>query len=225
MTTTDPLAAYAAQTQAAMAAANTRKTANDLGIEDFLALMTAQLKNQDPMKPMDGTEFVGQLAQFGSVSGIQEMQSSIETLAASLRSTQVLNGTTMVGHDVLAVADEFTFSQGVPVSGEIEVPAGANGLQIRITDSSGQVVRTMTATPTTGTNSFTWDGKNDDGTLAASGRYEIEAVANVDSTSESLNVLLSGRVSSVTIDGSGTELTLNTSSLGALSMSDVRRVM
>jgi flagellar basal-body rod modification protein FlgD len=225
MTTIDPLAAYAAQTQAAMAAANTKKTAGSLGIEDFLALMTAQLKNQDPMKPLEGTEFVAQLAQFGSVSGIQKMQSSIETLAASLRSTQVLNGTTMVGHDVLAVADSFTLTQGVPVSGEVDVPAGASSLEVRITDSSGQVVRTIKATPTTGTNTFTWDGKNEDGTLMASGEYEIEAVAKIDSTNESLNVLLSGRVASVTIDGSGTELTLNTSSLGALSMSDVRRVM
>jgi flagellar basal-body rod modification protein FlgD len=225
MTATDPIATYAAQTQAALAAANAKKTSNNLGIEDFLALMTAQLKNQDPMKPLEGTEFVAQLAQFGAVSGIQNMQGSIESLASSLRSTQVLNGTTMVGHDVLALADGFSFSQGVPVSGEIDVPAGARSLEVRITDASGQVVRTMSVTPNTGTNTFTWDGMRDDGTAASSGDYEIEAVANIDSASESLNVLLTGRVSSVTIDSTGTGLTLNTSSLGALSLADVRRVM
>lgn len=224
-TNTDPISSYAAQTQAALSAANTRKTANSLGIEDFLALLTAQLKNQDPMKPMEGTEFVAQLAQFGSVSGIQKMQSSIDSLASSLRSTQLLNGTTMVGHDVLALTDSFNYGGSVPVSGEIDVPAGANSLEVRITDSIGQVVRSMKLTPNAGTNTFTWDGMRDDGTAAGPGEYDIEAVANIDATNESLNVMLAGRVSSVTIDAARGELILNTSSLGALSMGDVRRVM
>jgi flagellar basal-body rod modification protein FlgD len=225
MPTNDPIAAYAAQTQAALAAAQAKKSSNNLGIDDFLTLMTTQLKNQDPLKPLEGTEFVAQLAQFGAVSGIQQMQDSIESLASSLRSTQMLNGTTLVGHDVLAVADSFTFTSGVAVSGEVDVPSGATSLQIRITDSSGQVVREVQVVPQQGTNTFTWDGLRDDGTAAASGAYEIEAVSSVGTTNESLNVLLSGRVASVTIDGQGTGLTLNTAALGALSMADVRRVM
>lgn len=225
MPATDPIAALAAQTQAALAAAQAKKSSNNLGIEDFLTLMTTQLKNQDPMKPLEGTEFVAQLAQFGAVSGIQNMQTSIESLASSLRSTQVMNGTTLVGHDVLAAADEFTFTQGVGVSGEIEVPSGAASLQIRITDSSGALVREITTVPTAGTNTFAWDGKRADGTLAESGEYEIEAIASAGGASESLEVLMSGRVSSVTIDSTGTGLTLNTGALGPISMNNIRRVM
>ncbi len=75
MSSTDPLAALATQSQAAANAQ--KKKATDLGIDDFLALMTAQLKNQDPMKPLDSTEFVAQLAQFGTVSGVQSMQASL----------------------------------------------------------------------------------------------------------------------------------------------------
>jgi flagellar basal-body rod modification protein FlgD len=224
-TTTDPITTYASQTQAALAAANAKKSASSLGIEDFLTLMTAQLKNQDPMKPLEGTEFVAQLAQFGSVSGIQKMQGSIESLATSLRSTQMLNGTSLVGHDVLALADSFQFSQGVPVSGEVDVPSGTNSMEIRITDSSGQVVRQVKVVPQTGTNKFTWDGLRDDGSAASSGEYTIEAIASVGASNESLDVLLAGRVSSVSIDAQGTGLTLNTAALGSLSMSDVRRVM
>ena len=225
MSTTDPIAAYAAQTQAALAAAQARKSANNLGIDDFLMLMTTQLKNQDPLKPLEGTEFVSQLAQFGSVSGIQQMQGSIESLAASLRSNQALNGATLVGRDVLAAADSFDFTQGVPVSGQVDVPSGASSLQIRITDSSGQVVREVTVAPQTGTNSFTWDGLANDGSAAASGKYDIEAIANVGSGNESLNILMAGRVGSVTLDSSGTGLTLNTSALGPVALADVRRVM
>lgn len=226
MATTDSIAAYASQTQAALAAAQAKKQPNNLGIEDFLALMTAQLKNQDPMKPLEGTEFVAQLAQFGAVSGIQNMQGSIESLASSLRSTQVLNGTTLVGHDVLAAADSFTLTQGTPITGQVDVPKGATGLEIRITDSSGQVVRQVKVVPTAGaTNAFTWDGLRDDGTPAVSGEYDIEAISSVGSANESLDVMLAGRVSSVTIDANGSGLILNTSSLGSLSMSNIRRVM
>lgn len=227
MSITDSLAAISAQTQAstASATANATKTASDLGIDDFLTLMTAQLKNQDPLKPLEGTEFVAQLAQFGTVSGVQDMQTSLETLAESLRSTQALNGATMVGHEVLAPADSFTLTQGVGIAGEVDVPAGTSSLQIRITDSSGQVVREVSATPTTGTNTFSWDGLLDDGSAASSGEYSIEAIAASSGSNESLEVLISSTVSSVTIDTAGAGLTLNTSALGSIAMADVRRVM
>jgi flagellar basal-body rod modification protein FlgD len=225
MSTTDPIAAYAAQSQAALAAAQTKKSASNLGIDEFLTLMTTQLKNQDPMKPLDGTAFIAQLAQFGAVSGIQEMQGSIESLAASLRSTQTLNGATLVGREVLAPSDSLRYTQGVPVNGELEVPDGTSSLEVRITDANGEVVRSMTVPVTDGTAAFSWDGLRNDGTTAASGSYDIEAIAKVGTTSESLTVLLAGRVSSVSIEPNGAGLTLNTSALGAVSMADVRRVM
>jgi flagellar basal-body rod modification protein FlgD len=225
MSTTDPLAAYAAQTQAALAAAQAKKSANNLGIEDFLTLMTTQLKNQDPMKPLEGTEFVAQLAQFGAVSGIQQMQTSIESLAASLRSTQMLNGATLVGREVLVPAEGFTLTQGIAVAGEVTAPAGTSSLEVRITDASGQVVRTMRLPAGAGTKTFSWDGLYGDGTPAASGEYQIEAIASGPGGNESLEVLMSGKVSSVTIDSAGAGLTLNTAGLGSVAMADVRRVM
>ena len=107
---TDPIQNWAAQAQAAAEAQ--QKKDQTLGIDSFLTLMTAQLKNQDPLKPLEGTEFISQLATFGTVSGVQSMQTSLETLAASLRSTQTLNGSTMIGRDILASADSFDHTQG-----------------------------------------------------------------------------------------------------------------
>src|SRR5262249_56109641 len=74
----------------------------------FLKLMIAQLKNQDPTKPQDPSEFMSQLAQFSQVTSTQNMQASIQTLTDSMRSTQVLNGTNLVGHDVLPPASTHT---------------------------------------------------------------------------------------------------------------------
>jgi len=225
MSTTDPIAAYAAQTQAALAAAQTKKSANDLGIDEFLTLMTTQLKNQDPLKPLEGTEFVAQLAQFGTVSGIQQMQGSMETLAESLRATQALSGTGLVGHDILASASSVNFIEGTSISGEFDVPAATSALQVRITDSTGAVVRDITLAPAPGSTAFSWDGLRSDGTQASSGEYSIEAIASVGGVSESLDLMLAARVSSVTIDNTGAGLTLNTAGLGAVSLSDVRRIM
>lgn len=223
MTTTDPISAYAAQAQAA--ADQAQKKDQSLGIDAFLTLMTAQLKNQDPLKPMEGTEFISQLATFGTVSGVQEMQTSLETLAASLRSTQTLNGSTMVGRDILASADSFEHTQGGTVGGQIDVPSGTTALQLRITDSTGAVVREIQLETTEGTQNFTWDGLRTDGTQAESDEYDIEALATVRGQNGSLEVMMSGRVSSVSIDATGTNLTLNTAALGAVAMADVRRVM
>jgi len=219
---TDPIQNWAAQAQAAAEAQ--QKKDQTLGIDSFLTLMTAQLRNQDPLKPLEGTEFISQLAQFGTVSGVQGMQTSLEVLASSLRSTQTLNGATMIGRDILASADSFDHTQGGTVTGQIEVPAGTTSLQLRITDSSGSVVREIQLETADGARNFTWDGLRSDGTQAESDTYDIQAVANVRGQTGSLEVMMAGRVSSVSLDASGTNLTLNTAALGPVSMADVRRV-
>jgi flagellar basal-body rod modification protein FlgD len=219
---TDPIQNWAAQAQAAAEAQ--QKKEQTLGIDSFLTLMTAQLRNQDPLKPLEGTEFISQLAQFGTVSGVQGMQTSLEVLASSLRATQTLNGATMIGRDILASADSFDHTQGGSVSGQIDVPPGTTSLQLRITDSSGSVVREMQLETAEGVRDFTWDGLRSDGPQAESDTYDIEAVATVRGQTGSLEVMMAGRVSSVSLDASGTNLTLNTATLGQVSMAAVRRV-
>jgi flagellar basal-body rod modification protein FlgD len=98
-------------------------------------------------------------------------------------------------------------------------------VQVRITDSTGAVVREITLPNTQGTQRFTWDGLRNDGTAAAGDTYDIEAIASAGGQNGSLELLMAGRVSSVSVDASGTNLTLNTSTLGGVSMTDVRRVM
>jgi flagellar basal-body rod modification protein FlgD len=82
------------------------KKKDQLGQAEFLELMIAQLKNQDPFKAMDPSQFLGQLAQFGTVSGIAEIKEAFGTLSDSMRSSQVLDGATMVGREVLVPSDE-----------------------------------------------------------------------------------------------------------------------
>jgi flagellar basal-body rod modification protein FlgD len=200
------------------------KPKDQLGQAEFLELMIAQLKNQDPFKAMDPSQFLGQLAQFGTVSGIQEMQSAVATLSDSMRASQVLDGATMVGRDVLVAADGVTLPAEGSIRGAIDVPAESAQVQIKVTDASGQLVRTMTLPDGEGLVEFEWNGIKDDGSRAAAGEYGVEAVANVGGEIYSLEMLMSSRVSSVTIDAAR-GLTLNTTTLGARALSDVRRVM
>ena len=186
--------------------------------------MIAQLKNQDPFKAMDPSQFLGQLAQFGTVSGISEMKEAFGTLSDAMRSSQVLDGATMVGREVLLPSDEVTLQADGSVHGALDVPTGTTALQVNIRDASGTLVRRMTMPTTSGMNDFTWDGIADNGTRAPAGEYSFEAVANVAGKSGSLEMLVASRVTSVTIDAA-TGLTLNTSNLGPRSLSDVRRVM
>ena len=120
-------------------AATPRKTASSLGVNDFLLLMSSQLKNQDPLKPLDSTEFVAQLAQFGTVSGVQGMQQSLGSLATALRSSQVLSGATLVGHQVLTAADTANYTGSGTVAGSVDVPEGATQVQLQVSDATGQV--------------------------------------------------------------------------------------
>jgi flagellar basal-body rod modification protein FlgD len=212
-------------TGAATATAAKRKTANTLDITDFLRLMTTQLKNQDPLKPLDSTEFVAQLAQFGTVSGIQGMADTLGTLSAALRSSQALSGASLVGHQVLAQGTSATFSGAAAVEGQVEVPSGASLATVSITDSAGQVVRHISLSTAAGTQNFSWDGRADNGARLAPGRYSFEVIAGVGGSNESLPLLLSGRVTSVSLSADGTSLTVNTPELGAVALGNVRQII
>jgi flagellar basal-body rod modification protein FlgD len=199
------------------------KKKDQLGQNEFLQLMLAQLKNQDPFKAMDPSQFLGQLAQFGTVTGIQDMQAAFTSLSDAMRSSQVLDGASMVGRDVLVPSDTVTLHADGTVKGSIDVPKGLTGLTVNIRDGAGALVRRMTLPTDSGNHEFTWDGLRDDGTRAAAGDYDIEAIGSLDGQSGSLEMLFASRVNSVTIDSSG--LVLNTNDLGARPLSDVRRVM
>jgi flagellar basal-body rod modification protein FlgD len=195
-----------------------------LGQDAFLELMVTQLKNQDPFKPVDPAEFLGQLAQFGTVSGIQDMQSSLTTLSDALRSSQVLGGTSLVGHDVLAAADTVALGATGAVQGATTIPESATSAALIVTDASGQLIRRIPMPARQGEIGFSWDGMTDLGTRAPAGNYTITALANVGGASEQLETQLIGRVGSVTIDPTNYNLTLNTD-LGPIALGRVRRVM
>ncbi len=222
---TDPEAAAAAR---AANAANAKKT--ELNQEDFLTLMITQLKNQDPFKPLDPTEYVGQLAQFSQVSGLTDMNKNITSLTDSLRGNQVLDGASLIGRTVIAPGNSIYLP---PAEGEtprgpqglIDVPAGASSVQLVVKDSSGATVSTVALDTRRGAQAFTWDGTTNTGAAAPAGAYKIEVVAKVGDKNVSLKTSVAANVSSVSLDPATGALMLDTDSLGELAMSRVERVL
>ena len=215
-----------ARAQAANAA-NAQKT--ELGQDDFLKLMITQLKNQDPFKPLDPSQYVGQLAQFSSVSGLKEMNASLAGLTASLRGNQVLDGAAMIGRTVVAEGSQVYLpavsDDRVGIAGAIDVPKGTSALQLIVKDASGVTIKTEALNITAGMRGFAWDGKNDAGTAVKGGAYTVEILANVAGKNQSLKTSIAAGVSSVALDPSTGALLLDTDTLGEIPMSDVERVL
>ena len=205
-------------------AAAAAKAKDQLGQDQFLQLMVAQLRHQDPTSPMDPADFLGQLAQFGTVTGIQGMQGSISALSESLRSSQVLNGTNLVGRDILVDAQTAYLADEGAVYGAADIPAGTRSANLVITDAAGQQVRSLALPVAQGEIVFEWDGTLESGERAGSGDYQITVVADVAGQSEQLGTQLLARVGSVSIDPKSNSLTLNTD-LGPIALGDVRQVM
>ncbi len=220
-TATNPYAGLGFNTAKAGAAA---KGEDSLNQQDFLMLLTTQLKNQDPLKPLDSTQFVTQLAQFSQVSGVQEMNASLAALTAGMKSSAVLDGAALVGRYVLLEGDGATLAADSPIVGGVTTPTGATSITVNVRNEGGELVRSMQVTPTEGTTLFSWDGVANDGSQAPAGKYRLDATATVAGASEAADTLVADLVSSVSIDSSTFSLSLNTAGSGPVTLADVRQV-
>lgn len=195
---------------------------SSLGQADFLRLMTEQLKNQDPLKPLDNAQFLGQLAQFSTVQGIDKMQAAMDAVASVMESDQTLRAAGLVGREALVEASTLDLPAGTGVRGEVTAPS-AGPVMFEVVDAAGTRVRQMTVQASTdGNTPFEWDGRNDAGQPATGGRYTIRAVVGSGDSAEALTVRVAARVDSVSIEPTG--LVLNLAGLGSHPLSAIRRI-
>jgi len=197
----------------------------EMGQEQFLELMTAQLQNQDPFKPMESGDFLSQIAQFSTVEGIGDLNESFSGLSQSLVSNQALQATNLVGRQVLAPTGVAALSQGGNIRGNVELPAASGEVVVNVYDQAGQVVRRLElGSQAAGPVAFQWDGLKNDGQFASPGSYFISAEASIDGQFESVETLLASEVRSVTLSNSG-GLLLDLDGIGSLDFSEVRQIL
>ncbi|MFN4262404.1 MAG: flagellar hook assembly protein FlgD [Thioalkalivibrionaceae bacterium] len=191
-----------------------------LGQKDFLKLLTTQLTNQDPMQPMENGEFLGQMAQFSTVSGIEDLTRSFGQLAASLTQGQALQAASLVGRDVLIPAHFGELEDEGAIRGAIELQSSADEAFVEVYDAAGSRVDTVSlgATPA-GLHDFEWRGNG-----SPAGVYELRAFVRRGGQVSAASGYLSSPVESVTLGQSGDGLRLRVQGVGEVGFDDIRRI-
>ncbi len=203
-----------------------QKPRNELGQEDFLKLMTTQMTHQNPLKPMENTEFLTQLAQFGTVNGIQALQQSFADFANAITADQALQAAGLVGRQVLVEGNQARLAPGGELQGALALEKPAAGVTVRIVDTSGQVVRTLELGPQdSGRVPFVWDGLKDDGDFAEPGTYQIQAEGMVEGENRALTTLVPATVESVSTAENGYGLTVDLEGLGSVDIQAIKQIL
>ena len=214
----------ASSTSTTSASTTSTSSTSSLGQADFLKLMTEQLKNQDPLKPLDNSAFLGQLAQFSTVQGIETLNTNFSTLSSSLTNDQMLKGAELVGHQVLVPSTSLAISPDGSTTDGVVIAPSAGDITVEIKNDSGETVRKLSLTATgNGEVPFSWDGKDASGNALPAGTYKATAThLTAAGASTSLNTYVNATVDSVTVGSSG--LYVNLANLGSTPIDNVIRI-
>jgi len=197
----------------------------ELGQEDFLALLTTQLANQDPFDPLDNKEFIAQMAQFSSLSSLEDLSTSFESLSTSLTSNQALQASALVGREVLIPADRGLLGETGSIEGQVELQSATRDIWVEVKDQSGQVVRRMNVgSYSEGTLPIQWDGYNENGDRMPPGVYQINVYGRTGDTNEQLSTQIRANVDSVSFSNNSSQILLNLGELGQVYLQDVREI-
>jgi len=174
-----------------------------MGKDDFLKLLVTQMQNQDPLNPMDNTQFVAQLAQFTSLEELHNISSGMENLAVAQYSQSSSQAVNLIGKDILAGGNWIDHQEGSSDMVEFDLAANASTITIQIEDENGTIVRTVElGGHEEGRVEWTWDGLDDDGNPMASGEYTYSVNAkDIDGEEVATQLYVQGRVKSVNFTG------------------------
>lgn len=214
MTTINPLSETSAYGTTSNAASS---SASDAGSADrFLKLLVAQMKNQDPLNPMDNAEVTSQMAQINTVTGIAKLNSTIEGLSTQFVQMQALQGATLVGRNVTVKGSALTIADGVGYGG-FELAGPADNVKLEILSASGQVIGTQNlGAASSGVHSFDWNAAGID--ASAGTRFRVTATSGA--TAVGVTPLMLDRVAAV--NAGGTTLTLDLAQSGTIDYSAVK---
>jgi flagellar basal-body rod modification protein FlgD len=206
------------------AATATTKTTAQESEDRFLKLLVAQMKNQDPLNPLDNAQVTSQMAQLSTVTGIDKLNDAVKTLSDSYIAGQSLQAAALVGHGVMIPGNRLELSNGAAYGG-VDLPQAADKLTVMIKDASGKVIHSADLGPqdAAGSIPFQWDGSMDGGSIAPNGAYTFEVAAELGGKKIDTTALSVGMVSSVSLGAQGA--TLNVAGFGPIALSQVKQIL
>ncbi len=165
----------------------------------FLKLLVAQLNNQDPMNPMDNAQMTSQIAQINTVSGIQQLNDTIKSMSAQYTSMQVMQGASMIGHQVVADGNTMGVSAGVGTAA-VNLDADASSVQVQVLTPGGQVISQFDmGAQSAGTHNIDWDASK----YTGSGTPTFTVTAKQGTASVGATPLIRDTIASVGTDSTG----------------------
>lgn len=202
-----------------------QETAQDkeLGKNEFLELLVAQLNNQNPLEPQENGEFIAQLAQFSQVEGIEQLNTRMESLLSGYQSSQALQASSLVGRKVIVPTEKAVVDTSETFKGSLVLPVTSSNVYVNVYDSAGKAVsRVNLGQQAAGNVSFMWDGKDSSGNVLPPGTYKFEAQATYADGTKGLYTLLPANVDSVVLGQNGGEMKLNLAGIGSVPLSQVQ---
>jgi flagellar basal-body rod modification protein FlgD len=209
---TPPLSA----TTAANSAAVPQNPNASMGKDSFMKLLVQELKSQDPTDPVNAREMITQLSQLSSVEKLTSVDSALAAMQAQNTASASIQSAGLVGRTVTADTNRMNVGQLGGANGQYQLPSNAEDVSIRVTDSKGNVVRTLDAgKQSLGTHGFTWDGNDETGIRVASGSYQF-SIAAVDAAKNPVaaTTRVSGVVTQVSYENGAAELVVGDTRVG-----------
>lgn len=192
---------------------------------DFFALLTKELANQDPTKPVDNNEMISQMTAFSTTDGVSQLNESFNDFASSMTSSQALQASSLVGRSVLVEDNVFGMGEGEPVNGKIVTDKAASNVNIYVENIAGEIIQTVpVGSVGAGGSTFTWDGQTSNGEAAAAGAYRFRVAGLVDGQASELQTMTYRKVDSVTLAGANGSILLNLNGGSSMALADVVEV-
>lgn len=197
-----------------------------LSQKDFFSLLTEQLANQDPTKPVDNDQMVAQMTSFTMADGIEQLNDKFSDFATSMTSNQALQASSLIGQKVLLQGDiGYMSSEGQNVSGVVIANQSVQGLEITIENETGEIIKSINVgTQPAGNIEFNWDGTDANGNNMPVGNYVVRAQGNVAGESIVLPTAINRHVDSVSLAASNQGIILNLDGDVSVTLNDVIQI-
>lgn len=184
----------------------------------FLELLVAQISHQNPLDPMDGTQYVSQLAEFANVESLQSLKVDSGKNLQLLASQQALQATALIGKQVDVAAETILLEQDGPISGAVNLGKEADSVEVRLYNAEGQLMQKQTLPYSgVGTIRFAFDQQD-------AGGYYVQADAHIDGQPQPLTTMLSGEVERVSVGSNKDDIILQVNGLGNHALLDTNQL-
>jgi flagellar basal-body rod modification protein FlgD len=201
--------------------------------DKFMTLLVTQLKNQDPLNPLDNAQVTSQLAQLQTVTGVNKLNETLNTLKASYQSSEAMQATNLIGHGVLVEGSDVALSGSKAIMG-VELGTDADSVKVDIIDKNGKTVQSMDlGKQKAGVIPLAWDGVPDATNVDSSGKpvtladgnytFQVTATRGADKLTDAKTLSFDSVASVTTNSTDGVKL--NLPSKGGVTLADIKQVL